>query len=370
MIYSILSHLLPQRDMTSTPRRIVVIRPCCIGDVVMATAALSALREAFPHAHISFAVGTWSAAAIVKHPALDAIIDTGAAALPTRSPREFLRFVGELRTGNFDLAVSLARSPLLSLAVYLSGIALRAGLDSAGRGFGYNLRVPVAPAAREHESAIYLRVVSAVAGRSCQAYANLPVEPAAEADIQRRLQAESLAAPYIVAHPGGGSNPGSTMDSKRYPPAQFAVLLDRVARQTNAALILIGGPGDEDLVDAVRQRLNRRATVWVNQLNFAQIAALAAGSLCYIGNDTGLTHLAAAAGAATVMMMGPSDPQRYAPYTKNHLVLWQSTALTAGGVAATPALAWDWARDGFSAEAGAVQVLDFLGATASPAQRK
>lgn len=369
MIYSILGRLLPQRDMTSTPRRIVVIRPCCIGDVVMATAALSALREAFPQAHISFAVGTWSVPAIAKHPALDAIINTGAADLPTRSPREFLRFVQELRTGNFDLAVSLARSPLMSLAVYLSGIPLRAGLDSAGRGFGYNLRVPVDPAAREHESAIYLRVVSAVAGRTCRAYANLPVDPAAEADIQRRLRTEPVSGAYIVAHPGGGNNPGSTMASKRYPPAQFADLLDHVARETKAALILIGGPGDEDLVDAVRQRLNKPATTWVNQLNFAQIAALAAASRCYIGNDTGLTHLAAAAGAVTVMMMGPSDPQRYAPFTKNHLVLWQSTALTAGGVAAAPISAWDWARNGFSAEAGAEQVLDFLGAAESREQR-
>ncbi len=368
MIYSILGRLIPQRDMTSTPRRIVVIRTCCIGDVVMATAALSALRETFPQARISFAVGSWSAAAIADHPALDAIINTGEAALPTRSPAEFLRFVKELRAGSFDLAVSLTRSPLMSLAVYLSGIPLRAGLDSAGRGFGYNLRVAVDPAAREHEGAIYLRVISAIAGLPCHAYANLPVDATAQDDIQRRLKETSVSQPFIVAHPGGGSNPGMTMDSKRYPPAQFADLLDRVARETKAALILIGGPGDEAAVDAVGQRLNSPSIAWVNQLNFAQIAALAAGSLCYIGNDTGMTHLAAAAGAATVMMMGPSDPQRYAPFTKNHLVLWKSTALRAGGVGATPVSGWDWGRDGFSVEDGAEQILEFLRAIESQAR--
>ena len=67
------------------------------------------------------------------------------------------------------MAVSLVRSPLMSLAVYLAGIPLRAGLDSGGRGFGYNLRVPIDPAAREHESEIYLKVVSAIAGRELQA---------------------------------------------------------------------------------------------------------------------------------------------------------------------------------------------------------
>ncbi|MCY4021682.1 MAG: glycosyltransferase family 9 protein [Chloroflexi bacterium] len=365
MIFSILGRLIPQRDMTSTPRRIIVIRPCCIGDVVMATAALTALRETFPQAHISFAAGSWSAAAIADHPALDALIDTGEAALPSRSPVEFLRFIKQLRAGKFDLAVSLTRSPVMSLALCLSGIALRAGLDSAGRGFGYNLRVAVDPAAREHESAIYLRVISAIAGQPCHAYANLPLDAAAQDDIGRRLQAASVSRPFIVAHPGGGSNPGMTMDSKRYPPAQLAALLDRVARETTAALILIGGPGDEETVSAVAQRLNTPSIAWVNQLNFAQIAALAAASLCYIGNDTGMTHLAAAAGAATVMMMGPTDPRRYAPFTKNHLVLWKVTDLRTGGVGATPASGWDWARDGFSVEDGARQILDFLQAIAS-----
>ena len=54
--------------------RIVFIRPCCIGDVVLATAALSALRAAYPGAHITWAVGGWSRHAIEYHPAVDAIL--------------------------------------------------------------------------------------------------------------------------------------------------------------------------------------------------------------------------------------------------------------------------------------------------------
>lgn len=365
MIYSILGRLLPECALSAAPRRIVVIRACCIGDVVMATAALSALREAFPNAHITFAVGSWSAPAIAKHPALDAILDTGAGAQPYQKPREFLRFVRALRAGGFDLAVCLARSPLLSLAVYLSGIPLRAGLDSAGRGFGYNLRVAVDPAAREHESAIYLRVISALTKRPCHARANMPVDRAARDAVLRRLKQARVSRPFIVAHPGGGSNPGLTMTSKRYPPAQFADLLARVARATKAALILIGGPGDAHIVAATRQSLERPATVWVDELNFDQIAALAAQSLCYIGNDTGMTHLAAAAGAATVMLMGPSDPQRYAPYTDNSLALWRSAALDPGGVSATAASDWDWQRDGIRAEHAAGRILEFLHANKS-----
>ena len=169
MLFPALARLFPQRERIITANRIVFIRPCCIGDVVMATAALSALRGAFPQAHITWAIGSWSAPAIENHPALDDILDTGAAALPWQSEGGMLRFIRQLRAGNFDLAVSLVRSPRMSLAILLAGIPARAGLDSGGRGFGYNLRIAVDPSAREHEGAIYLRLISAIAGHELAA---------------------------------------------------------------------------------------------------------------------------------------------------------------------------------------------------------
>ena len=310
---------------------------CCIGDVLMATAALSALRETFPEAHITWAVGPWSARAIEHHPAIDAILDTGAD-MPLKTPASFYRFLRRLRAGDYDMAVSLVRSPLMSLAVYLAGIPLRAGLDSGGRGFAYNLRVPIDPAAREHESEIYLKVVSAIAGRELQASANLPVTERARAAIRARLAAEHIGAPFIVAHPGGGANPGAQLASKRYPPARFAEILNRVADECAAAVILLGGPGDVDLAAEVAGHLTVRSSNWVDRLSFQEIGALAADALFYIGNDTGLTHLAAASGARAVMLMGPTDPRRYAPYTSDHLALWKPVAL-AGAALPMPA-AW------------------------------
>ena len=351
MIYSALARLLPTRPMTVEPRRIIFIRPCCIGDAVMATAALSALREVFPQAHITWALGSWSANAVEHHPALDAILDTGAADMPVRSLAGMRRFVRQLRSGDYDMAVSLLRSPLMSLAVYLSGIPLRAGLDSLGRGFGYNLRLPVDPKA--HESEIYLKLISALAGRPVHAWANLPVSPTAKLSIAKRLSAASITRPYIVAHPGGGANPGMQMDSKRYPPAQLAQLLNHVAG--TSTVILIGGPQDGPLAQTVAEGLDRAAALWIDKLSFQEIGALAAGARFYIGNDSGPTHLAAASGARTVMMMGPTDPRRYAPYTPDHLALWKPTELTAA-----KDRNWDWARDGFSVKDGTAAILNFL----------
>ncbi len=359
MIYSILRRTFPTSASTPNPRRIVLARPCCIGDVVMATAALSALRNAFPDAQITWAVGPWSARAIAHHPAIDSILDAGAD-MPLRSPGSMLRFVSRLRAGQFDLAVSLVRSPLMSLAIYLSGIPVRAGLDSGGRGFGYNLRVPIDPAARERESEIYLKVVSAIAGREVHSYANLPVADAARRAVRARLAAADIASPFIVAHPGGGDNPGARLASKRYPPAQFAELLNRLSEASEAEVILLAGPGDGELVSEVASRLTAPASQWVGALDFQEIGALAADALVYIGNDTGLTHLAAASGARAVMLMGPTDPQRYAPFTPDHLALWKPVELQAGGAAQAGGADWNWARDGISVDDAVERILAYL----------
>lgn len=342
------------------PKRIVFIRPCCIGDVVMATGAVSALREVYPDAHITWAVGSWSARSVEHHPAIDAILDTGLADLPVRSMAGMVQFVRQLRAGKYDMVVSLVRSPLMSLAVRLSGIPLRVGLDSAGRGFGYTVRVPIDPAMPEHEGDIYLKVISAIAGKPVHAYANLPVLDSAKTSIQAKLSGANITSPYIVAHPGGGSNPGMQMDSKRYPLDQLAEMLNRLYEPLSAQLILIGGPKDGDLVKGVQAHLTVDSIAWVGDLSFAEIGALAASARCYIGNDTGLTHVAAASGAHVVMMMGPTDPKRYAPFTANHLALWKPTNINAGGVASAHDQAWDWSRDGFGVDEGVAQILDFL----------
>ena len=320
MLYKLLGTVFPAKAKSIQPRRIVLIRPCCIGDVVMATAALTALRDAFPQAHISWAVGEWSARAIAHHPAVDEIVDTGAD-MPLNSPAAFLRLVGLLRAGDYDCALSLVRSPLMSLALRLSSIPLRAGLDSRGRGFGYNLRVAIDPDKPEHESEIYLKVVSALAGRELHAFANLPVADAALAVARAYLAAENIAAPFIVAHPGGGVNPGARFEAKRFPLQQFAELLNRVGRAWKASVILLGGPGDAELVAEVKRRLDVRSVSWVDRLTFPEMGALAAEALVYIGNDTGLTHLAAASGAKVVMLMGPTDPLRYAPYAQDSIAV-------------------------------------------------
>ena len=339
----------------------MLILPCCIGDVVLATATLQALRRGYPEAHITWAVGSWSRPAIVHHDLLDAVLDTGPAALPVKSPGGFLHFVRQLRAGHYDLAVSLVRSPLMSLAVWMAGIPYRAGLDSAGRGFGYNLRAPIDPAQPRHEADIYLDVPRRLGLDVSGCQANVPVTEDDRLTMKAQLAAQGIDS-YMVVNPAGGRNPGMLMDSKRWPPEHFAALADRLAPALGIGqVVFVAGPDDGPIVQAVRSRLRTPSIAYMGQLSFGQIAALAQASRVYIGNDTGLTHFAAAAGAKTVMILGPSDPQRYAPFTSDSLALWKPAALKRGGVTAGTPEDWDWLRDGISVEEAEARIRAFLG---------
>jgi ADP-heptose:LPS heptosyltransferase len=343
-----------------SPRRIVFILPCCIGDVVLATATLQAVRNAWPEAAITWAISSWARPVIQNHPLITDVLDTGPQALPTESPLDVVRFARQLRRGRYDLAVSLVRSPTMSAAVALSGIRQRAGLDSAGRGLGYNIRATIDPNEPRHEADVYLDVARALGLDVSGVAPNIPVHPADQEHVAALLEAHGIER-YLVVNPAGGRNPGMDLEIKRYPPPQMAELAARLSADLAAPVVLLGGPGDAALVEAVASALPQPpALKLAGELTFGQIAALAHDSLFYLGNDTGLSHLAAATGAKTAMIFGPTDPARYGPYNEEAIALWKPVAVTRRGVADGAPEDFDWAEDGISVEDAEAQIYQFL----------
>jgi ADP-heptose:LPS heptosyltransferase len=337
--------------------RILLILPCCIGDVVMATATLRALRRGFPQAHITWAVGGWARRAIEGHPDLNAVLDTGPDDLPVRTPASMMRFVRQIRAGRYTHLVSLVRSPLMSVAAMLTGIPIRVGLDSDGRGFGYTIRIPINPNEARLEGDIYLETAAALGLDINDCWANLPLSATQEMNLQTLRAQHGIDERYLVIHPGGGSNPGMEMDLKRWPPAWFAQVGAALTSHLHAQLVLIGGPNDMPLIDEVKKGLPATVPfVTLPPLTFSQVAILAAEALIYVGNDTGMTHLAAASGAHTVAIFGPSDPQRYAPFVPGTLVLWEPTLVPANGVASGAVSEWTWNEDGIGPEEALEQI--------------
>jgi ADP-heptose:LPS heptosyltransferase len=347
-----------------TPHRIVILKPCCIGDVIFATPLLSALRTAFPAASIDWAAGSSAIAALRGHPALRAVLDTGPLANPASQVGSLLRLVRLLRKGRYDLMVVPDRSRLLALAALLTGIPQRAGLDSAGRGIGYTIKAPIDPRLVRHEADIYLDVARAMRLDTRDCWANTPPTDAAQRRAQDILHAHHLTGrPLILVHPGGGVNPGMTMIQKRWPPARFAVLADRIAAAIDGNIAVLGARSDADTVRTFAAALKHPlAADFTDRLSLSEIGALAERAAIYVGNDNGVAHLAAASGGRVLMIFGPSDPRRYAPFVPpdRGRYVWRQVALPAEGVWAGGSFDFDWERDGVSVDEAWEQARLFL----------
>ena len=293
------------------PCRILVMKPCCLGDVLLTTPVIAALRVRYPRSVIHFAVGQYAAAAIAAHPHIDACLDAGPGA--GRGAVALLRLWRRMRAGRYDVCVVLERSPLFALLPLLAGVPVRAGIDSAGRGFALNVRVPWDESL--HEADLYLSVAGAlgcpVAGH------HLLFEPGEEATrhMAELWQTLNLGDNVAVIAPGGGTNPGMDLPEKRWVPERFAVLADRLHDPV--------GPGDRaawracttaHLCARVHASMRVPLRTSVARRRFPHAAP------CYGVADSlsamipGPTHLAVAVGCPVVTIFGLTSPRLYGPY--------------------------------------------------------
>jgi len=337
-------------------QRIALIKPCCIGDVIFATPLLSALQRGYPEAQIEWIVSSSAIGAIRNHPALARAVDCGPLANPASRPASFLNLGRLLRAGKYDLAVVPDRSPLIGLAVLLSGIARRVGLDSAGRGFAYTVRARIDPGEVRHEAEIYLDLARALGLSTEGCIVNVPPSAQALESTQAILQRNrvDLRDPrkVIVVHPGGAVNVGMTMLQKRWPAGNYAALADRAADHINGQIAVIGIKSDQEAIERFKQSARHPVTDLSNQLSLAEIGALASLAAVYLGNDNGVAHLAAASGGKVLMIFGPSDPRRYAPFVPpdRARIAWRPVTLPERGVSAGGPADFDWQRDGVSVD--------------------
>ncbi|HLX41164.1 MAG TPA: glycosyltransferase family 9 protein, partial [Ktedonobacteraceae bacterium] len=143
----------------------MLIKPCCLGDLIMTTPLLEVIHAAYPTATITYVAGTWSKVIPEHNSAVQTVIDSGSVGIPGRyNLSDYRKFVRVLRRRHFDLAFVLDRSPMLTLLPWLAGIPRRVGLDSLGRGFSLTDRVAVSasPTQLQHQAEMYLDLARAI----------------------------------------------------------------------------------------------------------------------------------------------------------------------------------------------------------------
>ncbi|HEU5318579.1 MAG TPA: glycosyltransferase family 9 protein [Chloroflexota bacterium] len=312
-----LGTLFPRRPAPDpgSVRKLLVIKPAAHGDILFASASITALRRGYPRAELTLAVGQWFVELAQGIPGVDRIFDLGPFGTPGRyGPLEIVRAARRLRAEAFDVAVVLDRSPKVAIAPWLAGIRHRAGIDSSGRGFANTIRVPWDRP--RHEVELMLDVVRALGAPVENPHLSYVPSEDHLRYADRLMQEWDLigGAPVAVVHPGGASNAGMTMPSKRWPAARFAALADRLVVEAGARVVVVGHGTDAPIARQMRVAMKQPSVDLVGQTSIGQLAALLRRADLYVGNDSLPLHLGVAVGTPVIGIFGPTDPAINGPY--------------------------------------------------------
>jgi ADP-heptose:LPS heptosyltransferase len=302
--------------MTSDPAKILVLLSAGLGDLVIAAAALRALRRRFGSSRIVLAVSTKALAYASACPCADrAVAIDGALFSPGAARR--LRLLLDLRAERFGLAVNLYEISTLAGMLKVRALfaalspALTAGRDTDGRGSFYDLRSPDSRADGMGHGEHYARLLSLL---GCE------VRPEEKGALWMGGEARREAAEFLRrggASPGEpllGLQPGSQRASRLWLPERFAEAADALCAKTSARAVILGGPGEEPLAAGMASRMSSRPIVAAGALGFEASLALLPRLRLFLGTHSSLMHAANALGVPFVVLRGQSDMARDGPY--------------------------------------------------------
>jgi heptosyltransferase-2 len=292
-------------------RRMLVRCTNWIGDLVMISPALEALRRRFPGARIEAVATPAVADALRGNPALDEVIvfdrhgaDRGLAGL--------LRMARRLRPRRYDVAVLFPKSFGTALMARLAGAPVRIGLAGDGRSWLLTDPVPwKGGIAERHHMDLFTEVARAA---GCDVRDPAPSFPLGQKEREWAgsfLEEEGAGRfALMIALHLGASKPARAWHRDR-----FARAAGEIAERHDAGVLILGGPGDREEAAPVADRLGERAINTCGRSTIRQMAALIARCRLFLGNDSGPMHVAGALGVPIVAIFGPGDPDRTAPRT-------------------------------------------------------
>jgi heptosyltransferase-2 len=306
---------------TESFRKILVVQPSWVGDAVMATPTLRAIRKLYPNAEISYLLRRYVKPIYNGMPWADQLITyrTGKTKGRTGKGRIF-DLAARLRSAKFELAILLPNSFKTALICKMAGIPRVAGYDRDGRGF--LLSDKLLPGVKEHGKFVpspvvkyYMGLAHYLGSREREMKLELFVTDGErrEADeVLARCGVEPGERPAAQGHPPRiVLNPGAQYGAaKCWLPEYFAQLADRLIDERNATVLISASPKERVIVDAISRQM-KHAPIDL------QRAGQSLGSLkeiirrcdLMVTNDTGPRHIAAAFGVPVVTIFGPTHQE-------------------------------------------------------------
>jgi heptosyltransferase-2 len=302
--------VLLRKTKTSSPnaiRNILFLRHDRIGDMVFSTAALKALKRAYPQVKITVLASQRNHEILTNNPHVDEILIY----------HGILWFAKTIRPQCYDLVIDpfLTYELKQAFMTYLTGGQYRIGFEKAGREIFFNVRSPtILPPKRMVDH--LLDLVEAVGGKVAGCVPEVflsdnELQWASTTLASKGIKPDELT---IAVHPG------AFYPSQRWPAERFGMLTRRILERHEAKVLLLGSRDEKDLVKKVKHIAGKGARDF-SGLTLREFMVLVSRCNLFIGNNSGPLHIASALKVPTVSMIGPTVTPLWLPYGKNDVVI-------------------------------------------------
>lgn len=287
-------------------KRILIIRLAPLGETVLTTPVIRALRQHFQEAHIAYMVAPTREDLVSANPRLDEVL-TYQTSVP--------KLIYQIARRKFQMVVILQPTFRLVLHAFLARIPFRVGFETNAGGKKL-LSLAVANNTAQHETQRYLDVVRALDIEVVDDEPEVVVDGIGRAWVDNFFENQNLDDSKSII----GLNPGAATTYRRWYAANFAVLGDRLHEAYDAHIVITTGPREGGLANQVAAQMSHSPVI-VNQATPMQLAALLKRCNLYISNDTGPMHLSTAVKTPTIALFGASNLIQWAPPWDRHAVV-------------------------------------------------
>ncbi len=283
-----------------------------IGDAIMTSPAVRAIRRNFPDAHISMLAKPWVAPVFAHSPYVDEIViyDANGRHGGALGP---LKLARDLRAHDFDAAILLQNAIEAALIAFLAGIPIRMGFDTDARRFLLTHAVRRTKAIKKiHQTGYYLKILEGLgmSGGSQTLELSLGLADVRRAGMFLAERGVDPKRPII------GLNPSATFGpAKQWFPERYAALGDLLAKEMGAGILIFGGPGDRELGRTITDLMASPAVDFSGRTSLGEAMALIGRCNAFVTNDSGLMHVAAALDVPLVAVFGSTNSTTTSPFS-------------------------------------------------------
>ena len=297
------------RAEPSSPRKILLIRLRRIGDIIMTTPAIAALKRALPQASLTYIVEEPYRRLVEGNPDIDEIILIP----PHQDALSFLGFSRRVRREKYDIVIDFHGGPRASRIAWLSRAGLKVGYELKHKGFIYDIRVP---RHREglpvHSVENHLNLVRAAGVDVREPWPRLTIPDARKEESEKidKLWMDHglIEAKVVVLHVGAGNA------FRDWGQRKLAGLAERLAGLLGVRVILVGSALDVPRAEEIRKISPRSILSLTGELNLVELREVISRAALFAGPDSGPMHIAAATSTPIVAFFGPTLPANFSPW--------------------------------------------------------